>query len=49
MVPCPGCLKMFFRASAHGSSFCRGFKALKQIVKIHYHLGNTEAMLASYR
>ena len=27
----------------------RGFKALKQIVKIHYRLGSTDAMLASYR
>ena len=27
----------------------RGFKALKQIVKLHYQLGNTEEMLAAYK
>ena len=28
---------------------CRGFKALKQIIKIQYKLGNYEAMLQAYR
>jgi COP9 signalosome complex subunit 2 len=28
--------------------YCRGFKALKQIVKLHYRLGNHPAMLSSY-
>ena len=27
----------------------RGFKALKQIVKLQYQLGNTEEMLAAYK
>lgn len=27
----------------------RGFKALKQTVKLHYRLGNFEAMMTSYR
>ena len=27
----------------------RGFKALKQIVKLHYKLGDTNAMLTAYR
>jgi hypothetical protein len=27
----------------------RGFKAYKQIVKVQYRLGNTEAMLDAYR
>ena len=27
----------------------RGFKALKQIVKLHYKLGDTAAMLTAYR
>lgn len=30
-------------------TFIRGFKALKQIVKLHYKLGNTDAMLTAYR
>lgn len=28
---------------------CRGFKALKQVVKIHYKMGNVDAMLEAYR
>ena len=28
---------------------CRGFKALKQIVKLHFKLQEREAMLAAYR
>ena len=28
---------------------CRGFKALKQIVKVYYKLGDSQALLASYR
>ena len=28
---------------------CRGFKALKQIVKLKYKLGQTDEMLAAYR
>ena len=27
----------------------RGFKALKQIVKLHYRMGNYDAMLTDYR
>ncbi len=27
----------------------RGFKALKQIVKLHFKLGNTDKMLEAYR
>ena len=30
-------------------SVCRGFKALKQIVKLRYKLGQTKEMLESYR
>ena len=28
---------------------CRGFKALKQVVKLHYRLNQKDKMLASYR
>ena len=28
---------------------CRGFKALKQIVKIYYKLGDSQALLSSYK
>ena len=28
---------------------CRGFKALKQIVKIHFKLGNHKDMLQAYK
>ena len=38
--------------NAHADSCAcvdRGFKALKQIVKLHYKLGNTGAMLTAYR
>ena len=28
---------------------CRGFKALKQIVKIHFKLGNHKEMLEAYK
>ena len=28
---------------------CRGFKALKQIVKLQYQLSNTEDMLTAYK
>ena len=32
-----------------GKVLYRGFKALKQIVKLRYKLGQTEEMLAAYR
>lgn len=31
------------------SGDCRGFKALKQIVKIHFKLGNHKEMLEAYK
>ena len=31
------------------SGGCRGFKALKQIVKIHFKLGNHKDMLQAYK
>lgn len=31
------------------SGICRGFKALKQIVKIHFKLGNHKEMLEAYK
>ncbi len=39
-------------SSAQELQMCRGhrgFKALKQIVKLHYKLGNTNDMLKAYR
>ena len=37
------------RARAEAAAVRRGFKALKQVVKVHYRLGNIEAMLDAYR
>jgi hypothetical protein len=36
-------------AAVGGLVVRRGFKALKQTVKLHYRLGNFEAMMTSYR
>jgi COP9 signalosome complex subunit 2 len=42
-------LKLINNASFIMLFFHRGFKALKQIVKLHYRLANHEAMLSAYR
>lgn len=36
-------------ASYEGVCRCRGFKALKQTVKLYFKLGNHEKMMGSYR
>ena len=43
---CPGSVRM--QEPMHTPA-CRGFKALKQVVKLHFKLQEREAMLAAYR
>ncbi len=38
-----------FIRSGQSSTACRGFKALKQVVKLHFKLQEREAMLEAYR
>lgn len=39
---------LLLHATIH-ACWCRGFKALKQVVKIHFKLGNHEDMLKAYK